>query len=87
MMTVELKSVGVRARVFTVSTLREASKVCREFIAEHSLGNSTWQGGLVRVNGKRAYNVSYNGRVWVYSSKGWTPETTEVLRDDLDKRF
>ena len=60
MMTVELKSVGVRARVFTVSTLREASKVCREFIAEHSLGNS---------------------------SKGWTPETTEVLRDDLDKRF
>ncbi len=83
-MTVELKMFGRRAEQVQVHTLREASQKCREFIAENGLGNSDWEGGLVRVDGKRAFRVSYNGRVWVYS-KSWTPDVPEVTGDELDK--
>ena len=85
MMTVELKMFGRKAEQAQVRTLREASRKCREFIESNGLGNSVWEGGLVRVDGKRAFRVSYNGRVWVYSSKAWTPDIPEVTGDELDK--
>ena len=84
MMTVELKMFGRKAEQVQVRTLREASKKVSEFIAENGMGSSTWEGGLVRVDNKRAFRVSYNGRVWVYS-KTWTTSTPEISGDELDK--
>ena len=83
-MTVELKMFGRKAEQVQVRTLREASQKVSEFIREENIGNSVWEGGLVRVDGKRAFRVSYNGRVWVYS-KAWTTSTPEITGDELDK--
>ena len=88
MMTIELKRYGAKAEQVQVSTLREAARKVRAFITEFDLGGETWQGGFVRVDGKKTYMVSYNGRVWVHTSlKGWTPETPEIVGRDLDIEY
>ncbi len=83
MMTVELKMFGRKADQVQVRTLREASQKVSEFIREENIGSSVWEGGTVRVDGKKAFLVSYNGRVWV-GTMSWTPDTREVTGDDLD---
>lgn len=50
---------------YQVEDLKAASRLCREFIKEYSLGSSNWIGGRVI---DEHYNfiakVSFNGRVW-----------------------
>jgi hypothetical protein len=50
---------------YEVKTLKEASLVCRKFIASHSLGSGNWLGGKV-INEKSDFlaHISYNGRIW-----------------------
>lgn len=55
---------GVPERTTRVSSMREASLVCREYIDEHGLGGGNWTGGQIMENGKIVAYVSYNGRVW-----------------------
>lgn len=47
-----------------VSSMREASLVCREYIEEHQLGGGNWTGGQITKNGRIVAYVSYSGRVW-----------------------
>ena len=84
MMTVELKRYGEKAKQVQVSTLREASQKVSAYIKENELGGSVWEGGFVRLNGKKTWFVSYNGRVWAGNGH-WTPSTPEVTGDELDK--
>lgn len=56
---------GVPVEKKQVSSLQEASKVCREYIEKHDLGGSNWSGGKVfDKTGKQIAYISYNGRVW-----------------------
>lgn len=55
---------GVASCRCAVSSLKEASAKCREFIDEHGLGGGNWSGGEVFEDGVLVARVSYNGRVW-----------------------
>lgn len=56
---------GVPDESKEVYSLEEASKVCRQYIEEHYLGGSQWNGGEVYDEaGVLVAHVSYNGRVW-----------------------
>jgi hypothetical protein len=54
-----------KAKWVHVDTFKQASEVCRAFIARNFLGCGNWTGGQIRNDANRtiAY-VSYNGRVW-----------------------
>ncbi len=62
-----------------VRTLREAVKVCRDYIAAHELGGGNWTGGDVLDETTREVvaRVSYNGRVWQPGTFP-TPEITDL---------
>ena len=50
-----------------VGTLREAVKVCQDYINRSGLGGGNWTGGHVWTQargGEKVAYVSYNGRVW-----------------------
>ncbi len=47
-----------------VDTLEAASRQCRAYIEENSLGGGNWSGGQVFLDDKPFAYVSYNGRVW-----------------------
>ena len=56
---------GVPRALAHVDSLREASDLCRAFIAYFDLGGGNWNGGeIVRADGLVIGKVSYNGRVW-----------------------
>lgn len=55
---------GVPNQTKEVSSLEEASKVCREYIAEHELGGGNWSGGFVFDGKEQIAYISYNGRIW-----------------------
>lgn len=56
---------GVPTQTVAVADLAEASKACRDYIAEHGLGGGNWAGGrIVDENKVEVGRVSYNGRVW-----------------------
>jgi len=77
-MTVELRSVFnpdfprneqtlVRPILAPVSSLKEASDVCRAFVDSSGIGGGNWGCGAGDVrddSGKLVAQVSYNGRVW-----------------------
>lgn len=50
---------------YEVKTLKEASLICRKFIAAYSLGSGNWLGGRV-INEESDFlaHISYNGRIW-----------------------
>lgn len=49
----------------SVTTLAEASSVCRDFIERNEMGAGNWAGGdVLDANNKVVARVSYNGRVW-----------------------
>lgn len=53
--------------VVRVTSLRDAVRVCMDYIAENELGGGNWgtQSGCVFDSAKRPVaRVSYNGRVW-----------------------
>ena len=87
MLTVELKCEGEGREVIEVRNLRAAVLTCNERIRQRGVGASNWQGGLVRLDGKRAYMISYNGRVWKYEPRGWTTATPEITGAELDKEL
>ena len=47
-----------------VNGFKEASVVCRAYIAQHNLGAGNWTGGTIRQGKEIIARVSYNGRVW-----------------------
>jgi hypothetical protein len=53
----------VKAHSVTVTTLDEASKVCRDFIEKYELGGGNWTGGQVEDNNKVVAQIAYNGRI------------------------
>ena len=54
----------VDKRTAEVRSWAEASRAVRRYIFENDLTGSTWSGGTVRIGGKRAGHISYNGRAW-----------------------
>ena len=54
----------IKTKWVEVSSLEEASKVCRDFIEENLLGGGNWAGGTVKVGSKTIAKISYNGRIW-----------------------
>ncbi len=62
--TRKLYSAGANRTAF-VSSFEEASRECRKFIEENSLGGGNWAGGIIKdKDGNYLGRVSYNGRVW-----------------------
>ncbi len=52
-------------KMVEVSSLAEASRVCRAYIVDNELGKGNWCGGQVHDgNGHQVARVSYNGRIW-----------------------
>lgn len=50
---------------YQVETLKNASKLCREFIHHFNLGSSSWIGGrVINKAGHPIAFISYNGRIW-----------------------
>ncbi len=50
---------------YEVSSIKEASLLCRKFINVFNLGSSNWRGGsIVDENYNFIAMVSYNGSVW-----------------------
>lgn len=50
---------------YQVQNLKEARKLCRDFIKYYDLGGSSWIGGRVIDNENNFIaRISYNGRVW-----------------------
>ena len=50
---------------YPVKDLKHAQDLCMEFIKEHDLGASNWEGGvIVDYEFNFIANVSYNGRIW-----------------------
>jgi hypothetical protein len=47
-----------------ISTLEEASALCRQYIDKWDLGSGNCTGGQVEEDGREIAQVSYNGRVW-----------------------
>ena len=60
-----------------VSSFKEASQVCKDFIERNDLGSGNWAGGLILDNnGNAIAHVSYNGRVW--EGKEYTLDAKEI---------
>ena len=55
--------------IIQVSTLKEASEKCRQYIASWDLGGGNWNGGQVLKDGKLIAKISYNGRIWDLKDK------------------
>lgn len=53
-----------RPRSVAVTSMEEASRVCREYIESNELGGGNWTGGDVINAGKKVARISYNGRIW-----------------------
>lgn len=69
-----------RGTMVAVSTLEEASKVCRKYLKRTGLGSRAWDGGEVKDEaGKAVAWVSFNGKVWATSPRNWTPEDRPVF--------
>ena len=57
--------INIKAHTVKVSSLREASQICRKFIDDNELGGGNWTGGdITDDEGDLIGYVSYNGRVW-----------------------
>lgn len=56
----------IKSKLVAVSSPREASKICRQFIETNELGGGNWTGGRVydKKGGKVIAYISYNGRIW-----------------------
>jgi DNA (cytosine-5)-methyltransferase 1 len=54
-----------------VSSLKQASTVCREYISEWNLGSGNWSGdsGKVFQNGNHVATIAYNGRILFEKTK------------------
>lgn len=60
-------------RIRAVADYAEASALCRAYIDSKGIGNSRWSGGEIYRDGKQVAYVSYNGRVWKGTARGWQP--------------
>ena len=53
------------AEYVSISSLKEARKICSKFIDYYNLGGSNWTGGrVINENHEFVAYISYNGRVW-----------------------
>ncbi len=66
-------------KVVTVTSFKEASDVCRDFIDNNDLGSGNWSGGeILDENNKIIAHVSYNGRVWEGRIGDWNGNTKQI---------
>ncbi len=50
---------------YQVQNLREAIKLCQDYIKHYNLGGSSWIGGrVIDAENNFVAHISYNGRVW-----------------------
>ena len=56
-------------KTVNVHDLKQASKVCRDYIEEYDLGGGNWIGGQVFDGEKQIARISYNGRIWDLDDK------------------
>lgn len=67
---IEEKSKHKERVYFEVSSLKEASVVCRKYISHFNLGSGNFIGGrIIDDDCNFVARVSYNGRVW--DSENW----------------
>ena len=66
-----------------VTTLKEASEVCRRYIDRWELGGGNWSGGDILEDGKLIARISYNGRVWKYDKKALCSQGDEIVGNKL----
>jgi len=65
-----------KSKTVSVTSLKDASKACLDFIDRNGLGGGNWTGGKVTDDkDNHVANISYNGRIW---SLDYTKEITEV---------
>lgn len=62
---------------FEIASIKEAVKLCKDFINKFNLGSSNWCGGKI-VNERFDFiaTVSYNGRAW--DNEDWR-KANEIL--------
>ena len=68
-------------KTIKVSSIKEASNACRDYISKYELGGGNWSGGQVYKDDKPFARISYNGRVWKANdaSFSYSPNTIEIL--------
>ena len=81
---VKVGSYDEKLKDLEVSDLKEAAKVCREYIEDDGLGASDWRGGevVLEETGLCVAVVSYNGRVWFPG--GRNPEGDALPNHELE---
>lgn len=56
---------NIEAQYVSISSLKEARKICSKFIDYYNLGGSNWTGGrIVNENHEFVAFISYNGKIW-----------------------
>jgi hypothetical protein len=68
-----------------VTSWKEASEVCQNYIQENNLGGGNWAGGqiykFILGLSEQVAHVSYNGRVWKGVPRWDTDKLPELLYD------
>lgn len=78
---------GVENRLAQVSSLGEASRVCREFIREHELGGGNWSGGEVYWGAEVVARISYNGRIWQVEPDPELLKAIQEMRETVSDEY
>lgn len=63
-----------RPKAVAVTSLEEASRVCRTYIEDNELGGGNWTGGDVVDEGNKIASISYNGRIWLPDGTEYVPQ-------------
>lgn len=65
-----------------ITAIKDAPKICRDYIEENCLGGGNWTGGqIVHSTKGEVARVSYNGRVW----RGEWPNAIELTGEEFNK--
>lgn len=64
-----------------VSTLKEASEKCQEYIAKWDLRSGNWNGGQVFEGPQNIAYISYNGKVWDFDEGSFMGIGDEIIVD------
>ena len=75
-------TVKIKPLRYGVTSFKEASEICRNFIGENDLGSGNWCGGEILDENKKVIAlVSYNGRVWLSDKDTDWRNRREINRD------
>lgn len=77
---IEETNKNVETVFYEVTSLEEATNVCRKYITHFNLGSGNWLGGkVIDDNNNFVARISYNGRIW-------DSETWEVAKEIKRKK-